>query len=69
MMVHNEACHPGDDYWNYYSGALSLSHVIAPHLEIGHPKISSTGTRSVNEWQRLDYVTGWQGSSPNKRAW
>ena len=43
-------------------GALSLSQFTTNHFRIGHPWISSTGTRSSDELQRLDYMTGYQAS-------
>ena len=43
-------------------GALSLSQFTTNHFRIGHAWISSTGTRSSDELQRLDYMTGYQES-------
>ena len=50
---------PGGHYWNYSSGALSLSQITATHL-----KIKSTGARSSSELQRPDHITGDQERSP-----
>ena len=60
----NETCHPGDHYWDYYPGALSLTQVLR--------LISWSGTRRGNlrvsdllmKW-RLDYMTGDRDRSPS----
>ena len=42
-----------------------LSPVIATHLKIGHPQISSAGAQSPYELQWLDLKIGHQDSSPH----
>ena len=59
----NKACHPGGHYWDYYTGVLSWCQVSAIHWKMGYPKMKFTGAQSLNELQRLDYMTGYQGSN------
>ena len=42
----------GRHYWDYYTGALSSSQVIATYLKIGHPSIP----------MRYRDLIGWQGT-------
>ena len=61
-MELNRACHPGGHYWNYYPGAMPSSQVTATHVKMG---MKLTGAWSSGELQRLDYMTGYQDSSPS----
>ena len=65
----NRVYYSGDLYWYYNPDALSLSQDTVTHLMIGHPQMKSTGARSSNQLHRLDYMTGYQDSSPSNGCW
>ena len=62
--LHNRTCHPGGHHRNFYPDTLPFSQVDATFLKIEHLQIPSTGARSSNELRRLDYMAGYQDSSP-----
>ena len=56
----NGKCHTGSHYYDYYPGGLSLNQVSATHLSL-----KSTGDRSSNELQVLQYMIRYQASGPS----